>query len=72
MKNSQNIPEEAKIKGANTYLTLVEAIGPGARYYRAWISDRLDGAWKPLPEATTFARPFAGINNVKFAEGVTP
>lgn len=61
-----------KIKGADAYLTLVEAIGPGSRYYRAWISDRLDGEWKPLPEATTFAQPFAGINNVTFAEGVTP
>jgi hypothetical protein len=61
-----------KIKGANAYLTLVEAIGPGARYYRAWIADRLDGEWKPLPNATTFEKPFAGINNVKFAEGVAP
>ena len=60
-----------KIKGADAYLMLVEAIGPGSRYYRAWISDRLDGEWKPLPEATTFAQPFAGINNVTFAEGVT-
>ena len=59
-----------KIKGANAYLTLVEAIGPGARYYRAWISDRLDGEWQPLPNATTFEQPFAGINNVKFANGV--
>ena len=61
-----------KIKGANVYLTLVEAIGPGSRYYRAWISDRLDGEWKPLPAGTTFEQPFAGINNVKFEEGVTP
>ncbi|HEX5400639.1 MAG TPA: non-reducing end alpha-L-arabinofuranosidase family hydrolase [Verrucomicrobiae bacterium] len=61
-----------KIKGANAYLTLVEAIGPGARYYRAWISDRLDGKWEPLPNATTFEHPFAGINNVRFAEGVKP
>ncbi len=61
-----------KLKGTNAYLTLVEAIGPGARYYRAWISDRLDGDWKPLPTGTTFAQPFAGINNLKFAEGVTP
>src|SRR5881409_953437 len=52
-----------KIKRTNQYLTLVEAIGP-ARYYRAWIADRLDGEWKPLPDATTFAKPFAGINNV--------
>jgi hypothetical protein len=61
-----------KIKGTSGYLTLVEAIGPGARYYRAWISDRLDGEWKPVKTATTFEQPFAGINNMKFAEGVTP
>lgn len=61
-----------KIKGANAYLTLVEAIGPGTRYYRAWISDRLDGEWKPLANATTFEQPFAGINNVRFADGVKP
>ncbi|MFO1475541.1 MAG: non-reducing end alpha-L-arabinofuranosidase family hydrolase [Verrucomicrobiota bacterium] len=61
-----------KIKGADAYLTLVEAIGPNARYYRAWISDRLDGEWEPLGSATTFAQPFAGINNLTFAEGVKP
>jgi hypothetical protein len=59
-----------KIKGTNQYLTLVEAIGP-ARYYRAWIADRLDGEWKPLPDATNFQKPFAGINNVTFEEGAT-
>jgi len=61
-----------KLKGTNAYLTLVEAIGADGRYYRAWTSDRLDGAWKPLPNATTFDQPFAGINNLKFAAGVTP
>ena len=60
-----------KIKGTGTYLTLVEAIGP-ARYYRAWISDRLDGEWTPVPDATTWEKPFAGINNVTFEDGVTP
>jgi Glycosyl hydrolase family 62 len=60
-----------KIKGTDTYLTLVEAIGP-ARYYRAWTSDRLDGKWTPVPGADTWQTPFAGINNVTFAEGVTP
>ncbi len=53
------------------FLTLVEAIGP-ARYYRAWVSDRWDGAWTPVPEATTFQQPCAGINNVTFEDGVTP
>jgi len=60
-----------KIKGADTYLTLVEAIGP-ARYYRAWISDRLDGGWTPVQDADTWQKPFAGINNVTFEDGVTP
>jgi hypothetical protein len=60
-----------KIKGTGTYLTLVEAIGP-ARYYRAWISDRLDGEWTPVPDANTWEKPFAGINNVTFEDDVTP
>jgi len=60
-----------KIKGTGTYLTLVEAIGP-ARYYRAWTSDRLDGEWTPVPDANTFQKPFAGINNITFEDGVTP
>jgi len=60
-----------KIKGTNTYLTLVEAIGP-ARYYRAWTSDRLDGQWTPVPDANSWQKPFAGINNVTFEEGVAP
>ncbi len=60
-----------KIKGTNTYLTLIEALSP-ARYYRAWVSDRLDGQWTPVPDANTWEKPFAGINNVTFEDGVTP
>ncbi len=60
-----------KIKGMDSYLTLVEAIGP-ARYYRAWIADSLDGDWKPVPGAASWDNPFAGINNVTFEEGVIP
>jgi len=60
-----------KIKGTNTYLTLIEALSP-ARYYRAWTSDRLDGQWTPVPDANTWEKPFAGINNVTFEDGVTP
>jgi hypothetical protein len=60
-----------KIKGTNTYLTLVEAIGP-ARYYRAWTSDRLDGRWTPVPDANSWQKPFAGINNVAFEDGAAP
>ncbi|MGK4008977.1 non-reducing end alpha-L-arabinofuranosidase family hydrolase [Sorangium sp. So ce1036] len=58
-----------KIKGMDKYLTLVEAIGPtGARFYRAFTADRLDGAWTPL--ADTWNAPFAGQNNVTYAPGV--
>jgi Glycosyl hydrolase family 62 len=60
-----------RIKGTGKYLTLIEAIGP-ARYYRAWTSDRLDGEWTPLPDADTFQKPFAGINNVTFEDKVEP
>jgi hypothetical protein len=60
-----------KIKGTNTYLTLIEALSP-ARYYRAWTSDRLDGKWTPMPGADSWQTPFAGINNVTFEDGVEP
>ncbi|MCL5282921.1 MAG: hypothetical protein M1376_23800 [Planctomycetes bacterium] len=60
-----------KIRGTNTYLTLIEALSP-ARYYRAWTSDRLDGQWTPVPDANTWEKPFAGINNVTLEDGVTP
>jgi len=60
-----------KLKGTNTYLTLIEAMSP-ARHYRAWISDRLDGKWTPVPDANSWQKPFAGINNVTFEDGVTP
>ena len=60
-----------RIKGTGTYLTLIEAMSPD-RYYRAFISDRLDGQWTPVPEADTYRKPFAGINNVTFEAGVAP
>lgn len=60
-----------KIKGTNTYLTMIEALSP-ARYYRAWISNDLNGEWKPLPGADSWETPFAGINNVTFEDGVEP
>ena len=60
-----------KIKGTGSYLTLIEALNP-ARHYRAWIADSLDGEWRPVPGADSWETPFAGINNVTFAEGVEP
>lgn len=59
-----------KIKGTNTYITMVEAMSP-ARFYRIWTSDRLDGQWTPVPGADTWETPFAGINNVTFEDGVS-
>jgi hypothetical protein len=58
-----------KIKGSEYYLTLIEALSP-ARYYRAWISDRLDSQWVPVSDADSWDMPFAGINNVTFEDGV--
>jgi len=58
-----------KIKGTDTYLTIIEALSP-ARYYRAWISRDLNGEWTPVPGADAWETPFAGINNVTFGEGV--
>jgi len=54
-----------RVKGTNTYLLLVEAIGSdGRRYFRSWTSPRLDGAWAPL--ADTEDNPFARASNVTF------
>jgi len=60
-----------KVKGTDTYLTIIEALSP-ARYYRAWISRDLNGQWTPIPGADSWETPFAGINNVTFADGVAP
>jgi endo-1,4-beta-xylanase len=62
-----------KVTGTDTFLTLVEAIGPKGRYFRAWTSDRLDGEWTPLGGRMNV---FAGSDNVGFntkpwSEGVS-
>jgi len=56
-----------RIKGENRYLTVVEAVGGGRRYYKAYVADRLDGAWKPL--AATEKRAFASRFNVRDTAG---
>lgn len=54
-----------KIDGSDDYLLLVEAWDfTGARYFRSWTSDRLDGSWAPL--ADSYTDPFAGRLNVSF------
>jgi hypothetical protein len=50
-----------KLKGANQYLTLVEAqnAGGGWRSYKAFLADRLDGPWQAV------TAPFASMDNTK-------
>jgi hypothetical protein len=56
------------IEETSSFLTLVEAFGPsGDRFYRSYVADTLDGEWKPLHDA--WDNPFAGMNNVTFANG---
>jgi len=50
------------------YLTVIEE--NGRRYYKAYLADRLDGAWTPV--ADTAERPFAGWKNIRPAAGVEP
>jgi hypothetical protein len=57
-----------RLKGQNRYLTIVEE--NGRRYYKAYLSDRLDAEWTPI--ADTEERPFAGRTNVRPAQGVEP
>ncbi|HWU48932.1 MAG TPA: non-reducing end alpha-L-arabinofuranosidase family hydrolase [Asticcacaulis sp.] len=56
-----------KIKGAQAYITLVEAIGPKGRYFRIWKSDRLDGEWTPVGGEMNV---FASADNVQFTGAV--
>jgi len=52
-----------RLKGQEMYLTLIEAQnGHGWRYYKAYVADRLDGAWQPL--AAERDRAFASMRNV--------
>lgn len=52
---------------AKSYLTIVEAIADGRRYYKSYLADRLDGEWRPLADSRE--RPFAGPANVEFSHG---
>lgn len=53
-----------RVKGSDSYLTLVEAQNNGRRYYKAYVADKLDGQWKAL--ASTRDNAFASPANVQF------
>jgi hypothetical protein len=57
-----------KVKGRDQYLTIIEAIGGGGRFYRSWTASALEGPWTPL--ADTEQEPFAGAANVTYESGV--
>ena len=52
-----------KLKGREQYLTILEAMTTGRRYYKAYLADKLDGAWRPL--AGTLSKPFAARENIE-------
>jgi hypothetical protein len=53
-----------RLKGFAKYLTVVEAQnGPGWRYFKAYLADKLEGPWQPL--AAEKDKAFASMRNVK-------
>jgi Glycosyl hydrolase family 62 len=56
------------LAGIGGYLTIIEQ--NGQRYYKAYLADRLDGAWTPLADSEE--APFAGWRNIRPARGVAP
>jgi hypothetical protein len=51
-----------RLKGMDTYLTIVEAQADARRYYKAYLADRLEGPWRGLADSPS--KPFAAYSNV--------
>ncbi len=59
-----------KIKGtANTYLHVVEGMGSTGRYFSAWTSNGIEGAWQDYKVGQN--DPFMRTSNVTYAPGAT-
>jgi hypothetical protein len=56
-----------KVKGAEKYLTVVEAQAGDRRYYKAYAAERLDGEWKPLADSRE--NPFASRDTITAEDG---
>ena len=50
-----------RVKGANQYVTLIEARDRDRRYFKAFTADRLDGEWSLVGDA-----PFVSLRNVAY------
>ena len=50
------------LRGLERYLTVIEAVADGRRYFKAYTAENLDGSWQPL--ADSLEKPLAGVANV--------
>lgn len=54
-----------KVRGHDRFLTIIEAQAGLRRYYKTYVSDRLDGDWKPIH--ASIENPMAAFSNVRFS-----